>query len=94
VVLEDGCLYEYRRLTDSEAISIDGRYDMASDLPPRFVMELDNRGIYDSADQLALVRMGGDRIEQQTYIIKMWTGELEEAMKTLAIACLRRTQGS
>lgn len=91
VVLEDGYLYEYRRLKDSEAISIDRRYDMTSDLPPRFVMELDNRGIYDSDDQLELVRMGGDRIEQQTYIIRRWTGELEETMKTLAKACLRHT---
>jgi hypothetical protein len=94
VLLEDGCLYEHRQLADSEAISIDRRYDMMSDLPPRFVMELDNRAIYDSDDQLALVRMGDDRIEQQTYIIKRWTGELEEAMKTLAVACLRRAQGT
>lgn len=94
VLLEDACLYEYRQLADSEAISLDRKYDMISDLPPRFVMELDKRGIYDSDDQLALVRMGHDRMEQQTYIIERWTGELEETMKTLAIACLRRTQGA
>jgi hypothetical protein len=92
-LLEDGCLYEYRGLAGNAAISIDRPYEMTSDLPPRFVMEPDNRGIFDSDDQLALRRIGGDRIEQDAYIIKMWTGELQKTMKTLAMACLRDSQG-
>jgi hypothetical protein len=93
VLLEDGHLFEFRQLTGSEAISVDNEYEIMNDLPPRFSMQLDNRAIYDSDDQLALRRMGDDRIGQKTYIIERWTDKLEATMKTLAKDCLR-TKGT